>query len=80
MQNVSSEKENKNNVLQSSSTTNTKKKGSDIKECVTNNNTQYLQTVKDNELFMTNKERERAKNARELQNILGGHPHKNILI
>ena len=36
-----------------------------------NINTQYLQTVKKNELLMTNKERERAKEARELQEYLG---------
>ena len=38
---------------------------------MSHNNKQYLQTVKDNELLMSNKERERAKNARELQEYLG---------
>ena len=52
-----------------SETKNTKEKEQKI--IIKRNNTQYLQTIKGNELLMTNKERDRAKAARELQEYLG---------
>lgn len=65
--NIEEGKKEKNSIK--SKTNNMKEKEQEI--IIKYNNTQYLQTIKGNELLMTNKERDRAKTARELQEYLG---------